>query len=348
MLGLTWTEDYQLYLETIWQWASYLPYLLVAYVLLTLLPKSLVRMKRFADADYEANRYRFHRCYGPELCCHVQGAQAQEAPVKQKQRKPVTRVYPKRQQQQPQPAQAKEEAAAPVLTALPPVKGSKVTKIARMFESGGNRRQVSRVAPVTLPQIRMFGASEGSNESTPCASRRSSSSTASQLTAQLQHIEHAMQLWQELEEEQQQQQQQQTQEKPASKLSDWEPRAVAVPAIRRTRGTSATPSTASPLSSSPEPTSPVLLRQPLALCLKSSMEDIFQAIARNAEEPELDSMDYLSSRDLLAPVTSIDDILSQRRFSRPLSAYSITDLLNEEQESMYINETTLQQLQATS
>lgn len=339
MLGITWTADHQLYLETAWQWLSYLPYLLVAYVLLTLLPKSLVRMKRFADADYEANRNRFHRCYGPDLCCHVQ---AQEAPVKQKQRKPVTRVYPKRQQQQQQPP-AKEEA---MVTGLPPVKGSKVTKIARMFESGGTKRQVSRVAPVTLPHIRMFGASEGSNESTPCASRRSSSSTASQLTAQLQHIEHAMQLWQELEEEQQQQHQQQ-QEKPVSKISDWEPRAVPVPAIIRTRGTSATPSTASPLSSSPEPTSPVLLRQPLALCLKSSMEDIFQAIARNAEVPEVDSLDYLSNMSTLSPVTSIDDILSQRRFSRPLSAYSITDLLNEEPESFYINETTLQQL-ATS
>lgn len=341
MWGLTWTADHQLYLETAWDWLSYLPYLLVAYVLLTLLPKSLLRMKRFADADYEANRLRYHRCYGPELCCHVQ--QTQEAPVqKQKQRKPVTRVYPKRQQQQQEPVG---------LATLPPVKGSKVTKIARMFESGNTtskQRQVSRVAPVTLPQIRMFGASEESSASTtPCASRRSSAS--SQLTAQLQHIEHAMQLWQELEEEQQQQQQQQ---KPASKLSDWEPRGVPVPAIRRTRGTSATPSTASPLSSSPEPTSPVLLRQPLALCLKSSMEDIFQAIARNAEEPEVDSasLECLNNTliNSLAPVTCIDDILSQRRFSRPLSAYSITDLLNEEQESIYINETTLQQLQATS
>lgn len=82
------------------------------------------------------------------------------------------------------------------------------------------------------------------------------------------------------------------------------------------------------------------------------MEDIFQAIARNAEEPEVDSasLECLNNTliNSLAPVTCIDDILSQRRFSRPLSAYSITDLLNEEQESIYINETTLQQLQATS
>lgn len=302
-------SDYQLYLDTAWEWMSYFSYLMVTYVLLTLLPKSLKRMKRFADADYEANRHRFHRCYGPDLCCHAHIQGQEVAPVKQKQRKPVTRVYPKRQ--------VKEE---PVVVTPPPVKRSNVTKIAKMFETGSTTRQVSRV----LPEIRMFGASEESNESTPCASRKSS--IATQLTAQLQHIEHAMQLWQELEEEQHQQK--------SSKLSDWEPIAVPLPAVRRTRGTSATPSTASPLSSSPEPTSPVLLRQPAALCLKSSMEDIFQAIARSAEE----SVDHNS----LAPITCIDDILSERRFSRPLSAYSITDLLNEEQESIYVNETTLQ------
>jgi len=69
------------------------------------------------------------------------------------------------------------------------------------------------------------------------------------------------------------------------------------------------------------------------------MEDIFQVIARSAEEPE-DCPDC----HCLSPVTSIDDILSERRFSRPLSAYSITDLLAEEQascveETTYINET---------
>ncbi|XP_060655751.1 uncharacterized protein LOC132790996 [Drosophila nasuta] len=327
------SEEYQVYLETALQWMSYVPYLVVTYVLLTLLPKSLLRMKRFADADYEANRNKYHRCYGPELCCHVQGLAQEATPVKQKQRKPVTRVYPKRQQ----PKEVKEEVPQVV---APPVKRSNVTKIARMFESGTAKRQVSRVLPSTLPEIRMFGASEESNESTPCASRKGS--IATQLTAQLQHIEHAMQLWQELEEEQHQQQQQ----KSSSKLSDWEPIsvpvAVPVPALRRTRGTSATPSTASPLSSSPEPASPVLLRQPPALCLKSSMEDIFQAIARSAEEP-LELVEQTEDSDSLAPVTCIDDILSERRFSRPLSAYSITDLLNEEQEqSIYVNETTLQ------
>ncbi|XP_017011596.2 uncharacterized protein [Drosophila takahashii] len=316
--------DYTDYLETAWELAleygEYLPYLLITYVIVTLLPKSLIRMKRFADADYEANRNNYHRCYGPELCCHVL---AQEGKVKQKARKPVTRVYPKRQ-------------VAPTKSELPPpspapVKRSNVTKIARMFETGNTRKvQVNRVAPVTLPEIRMFGASDESRDSTPCASRKTS--IASQLSAQLQHIEQTMHLWQELEEE------------PAKKSSnnnDWEPMAVPVP--RRTRGTSATPSTASPLSSSPEPEhsrSPVLLRKPPSLCLQTSMEDIFQVIARSAEEPESDCPDC----QCLSPVTSIDDILSERRFSRPLSAYSITDLLNEEQascveETTYINDT---------
>ncbi|EDW57111.1 uncharacterized protein [Drosophila virilis] len=302
--------DYQLYLETAGQWLSHLPYLLVAYVLLTLLPKSMMRIKRYADADFEANRHKFHRCYGPELCCHIH---AQALPAKQKQRKPVTRVYPKRHQ-----PQRTEQPAAPT------VKRNNVTKIARMFESGNATRQVSRVTP----EIRMFGASEESGESTPCASR--TGSIATQLTAQLQHIEQAMQLWQELEEEQQQA------EHKRPKVCDWEPMAMPLPALRRTCGTSATPSTASPLSSSPEPTSPLRLRQPPALWLKSSMEDIFQAIARSAEEP--------ADCNSLAPITCIDDILSERRFSRPLSAYSITDLLNEEHEAPFVNETTLLQM----
>ncbi|EDV95527.1 uncharacterized protein LOC6558380 [Drosophila grimshawi] len=321
--------DYELYLEAAWQWLSYLPHVLIIYVLLTLLPKSLRRIKRFADADFEANRLRFHRCYGPDLCCHAHKEELdKEAPLKQKQRKPVTRVYPKRQQP--------EANSAPCHNSTTPIKissSSNVTKIARMFEAGGNaggKRQVSRVAP----ELRMFGgaSNDGSTESTPCASRKSS--IATQLTAQLQHIEHAMQLWQELEEEQQQQQQQQ------SKLNDWKP----VPTIRQpcNGGTSATPSTASPLCSSPELTSPVQLRQPPALCLNSSIEDIFQAIARSAEEPGDINWRHL------APVTCIDDILSERRFSRPLSAYSITDLLKEEQETLCLNETKLQLPLATS
>ncbi|XP_017022820.1 uncharacterized protein [Drosophila kikkawai] len=310
--------DYTEYLEAAWEWAEWLPYLLVTYVLVTLVPKSLVRMKRFADADYEANRNKFHRCYGPELCCHVLAQEQASGKVKPKARKPVTRVYPKRQQVPP-----KEELPPP---SPAPVKRSNVTKIARMFETGATR-QVNRVAPVTLPEIRMFGASDESRDSTPCASRKTS--IASQLSAQLQHIEHAMHLWQELEEEP---------TKKAPTHNDWEP--MAVPAPRRTRGTSATPSTASPLSSSPElEASPVLRRKPPSLCLQTSMEDIFQVIARSAEEPE-DRPDC----HCLSPVTCIDDILSERRFSRPLSAYSITDLLNEEQaacveEATYINET---------
>ncbi|XP_017108516.2 uncharacterized protein [Drosophila bipectinata] len=313
--------DYMDYLDTAREWAEWLPYLLVAYVVLTLVPKSLVRMKRFADADYEAHRNHYHRCYGPELCCHVLAQEQASGKVKPKARKPVTRVYPKRQQ-----VQAKEELAPPVPA---PVKRSNVTKIARMFESG-NTRQVSRVAPeIRLPEIRMFGASDDSRDSTPCASRKPS--IASQLSAQLQHIEQSMHLWQELEEEP-------GTKKTTSSHSDWEP--MAVPVARRTRGTSATPSTASPLSSSPEaePSSPVLLRKPPSLCLQTSMEDIFQVIARSAEEPE-------EPRNLncLSPVTSIDEILSERRFSRTLSAYSITDLLNEEQsssvdESVFLNE----------
>lgn len=322
---MTTASDYQVYLETAWQWLNYLPYLLVAYVLLTLLPKSLMRMKRFADADFEANRHKFHRCYGPELCCHAHvkanaQAQTQELPAKQpKQRKPVTRVYPKRQQPLTRPE-------------LPSIKHNNVTKIARMFESGNTTRQVSRVTPVALPDVRLLGASEGSSETTPCVSRKGSIAT------QMQHIEHAMQLWQELQDQQQQQQQPQPQQQKS--VNDWEPMsAMPVPSIRRSLGTSATPSTASPLCSSPEPQSPLLLRQPPALCLKSSMEDIFQAIARSAEEP----VDCNS----LSPITCIDDILSERRFSRPLSAYSITDLLNEEQETLFVNETTLQQLETS-
>ncbi|XP_030386009.1 uncharacterized protein LOC115632875 [Scaptodrosophila lebanonensis] len=329
--------DYMAYLETGWE---NLPYLIIAYVLLTLLPKSFLRMKRFADADYEVNRHKYHRCYGPEVCCHVKEATAaaQALPGKSKARKPVTRVYPKRQQS------VREEALVPVAAAAP-VKRSNVTKIARMFETGATR-QVNRVSPTlshfTMPEIRMFGASGESAESTPCGSRKGS--IATQLSRQLQNIEQPMHLWHELDEDKQEQR------KELGGRNDWHSEPVsAMPVKRRTRGTSATPSTASPLSSSPEPASPVLLRQPLALCLKSSMEDIFQAIARSAEQEE----PLFADCNSLAPVTCIDDIISERRFSRPLSAYSITDLLNEEQaagveEATYVNDTLQEQAIAIS
>ncbi|XP_068140332.1 uncharacterized protein [Drosophila tropicalis] len=229
-------------------------------------------------------------------------------------------------QQQPQSSVGHPKEELPPLPV--PVKRSNVTKIARMFETGNTSssgKPTTRVSPLTLPEIRMFGASEESNESTPCASRKSS------IASHLRHIEQAMlQLEEEL---QNHHHQPQTQQHPTAESvktsssaivathSDWEPMAVPVLRHGSRRGTSATPSTASPLSSSsPEPpASPVMLRQPTDFCLDLSMENIFQAIARSAEES-----------DSLSPVTCIDDILSERRFSRPLSAYSITDLLNEE------------------
>ncbi|XP_037940645.1 uncharacterized protein LOC119673441 [Teleopsis dalmanni] len=69
------------------------------------------------------------------------------------------------------------------------------------------------------------------------------------------------------------------------------------------------------------------------LNVQPSLEDVIVTITRNVDKNE---NTVNSSCNYLMPVNSIDDILSQRRLSRPLSAYSISDLLLNEENSRFV------------
>ncbi|KAM7355039.1 uncharacterized protein ACRADG_001270 isoform 1-T4 [Cochliomyia hominivorax] len=343
--------EYLEYLETAWH---YMPYVFYTFVFLTLIPKSLSKINQFAKADYEANRRKWHKCYAPDICCHNL-AESAEALPKQKPRKAVTRVYPKKQV-------TKQEI--PLSTTSSPVvpdeptniykrqvhTHTNVNKIAKMFENGGVQKKINRVTPTVLPSdFRRFSMDfddeEGFNKKEDYTSQQSHESPLKKENVVLRRLS---KLSQELEENNENSSnvlnQMSHEEHQDLHNSSW--RSEPIPIQRRKRqvpsslhipnGNSATPSTMSPAHSSPlssprscnSPVQDSLLRNaPPVLNMNTSLEDLFVAIAKSAENSD----GFLfADGSSLSPVTSIDDILSQRRLSRPLSAYSISDLLNDE------------------
>lgn len=329
--------EYLSHIYTAWQYLPYLYYPFLAYVFLTLLPKSLGKMKTFANTNYEANRNKYHRCYGPEQCCHVLGSQTIPKP---KVRKAVTRVYPKRQTNEDQ-----HEASSSMKRSSAKLSKVHVNEIAKMFENGGTAsRKVNRVQPTTvLPELRLSTSDYTEQELVEAFNNNRKFAVQQEL---LDNIENEANI---------------CNQPLAAPLDDmdinWRSEPIQIPTARQavtqrqqfaaapttgtllfSDGTSATPtSTGSPVDSlldspvhmraSPRESTLSLAGGPLNL--KSSMEDIFAAIARSAECGG-DCGFKFAGYNTLAPVTSIDDILSERRLSRPLSAYSISDLLSEE------------------
>lgn len=334
--------DYLAYLETFW---AYFPYLFYSFVFLTLIPKSLRRIKTFADTDYEANRQKYHRCYAPDICCHTLG----EAVPKPKPRKAVTRVYPKRHSTAGTTETYHAKHDATPTTTVNHIKrqvepasiqtNTHVNQIAKMFENVPTvtvspallGRKINRVTP-TIQTQDDAGAEDAMHA--PTTKSTLNASRLSQLLSQEQ-LENSLSLLQETNTDEEQNC---WHDSPPRRMKR---RADAPNSLNyHGAGTSTTPSTASPVASSPPSDSPPLSSSPLTtspvlfrpqLNMKSSLEDIFAAIARNAEKSE--NFIYAGCKSL-SPVTSIDDILSQRRLSRPLSAYSISDLLNEESTAM--------------
>ncbi|XP_061394989.1 uncharacterized protein LOC133330566 [Musca vetustissima] len=348
------------YLEYAIELWHYVPYIFYAFVFLTLIPKSLRRINEFAKTDYEANRHKYHRCYGPELCCHVLEGDEQHLP-KQKPRKAVTRVYPKKQASGGKKEEKPTTAAAATNSHEEPANVYKrqvhthtnVNKIAKMFESGGVQKKINRVTPTILPDFRRCSLNFDDDDhdlferkeviSTKVLEDQHSTTTPRKRENVV--LRRLSKLSQELEE---------NNENSANVLNqmpgghnDWHSEAINIEKSQRSRPTalnlsdinSATPSTMSPNHSSSSPqSSPHSSNSPLTLSpveknvpilnMKSSLEDIFAAIAKSAEDS--DGFLYRGCNSL-SPVTSIDDILSQRRLSRPLSAYSISDLLNDDQ-----------------
>lgn len=340
--------EYAEYLEAVWY---YLPYIFYTFVFLTLIPKSLGKINQFARADYEANRNKWHRCYAPDICCHNLAEMGESLP-KQKPRKAVTRVYPKKQA-------VKQEVGSTTATAHADEPANiykrqvhthtNVNKIAKMFENGGVQKKINRVTPTVLPtDFRRISMDFDDEEffhkpKENCKQLHESASKKESVV-----LKRLSKMSQDMEE---------NNENSANILnqlshddhkdllnSSWRSEPITVQRRKRQvptnlnlNGSSATPSTVSPAHSSPvssprschspaTSSSPVLRHAPL-LNMNTSLEDLFVAIAKSAENS--DGFLY-SAGSSLSPVTSIDDILSQRRLSRPLSAYSISDLLNDE------------------
>ncbi|XP_005179055.1 uncharacterized protein LOC101899462 [Musca domestica] len=346
--------EYSEFLEYAIELWHYVPYIFYAFVFLTLIPKSLRKINDFAKADYEANRHKYHRCYGPELCCHV--LEGDEHLPKQKARKAVTRVYPKKQTIDGK----KEEKSATTKTTAAPVANSheepanvykrqvhthtNVNKIAKMFESGGVQKKINRVTPTVLPDFRRCSLNFDDDDHDLFERKEVVVANKVEPPKKRENVvlRRLSKLSQELEE---------NNENSANILNqlstgDWHSEPITTEKTKRhipaalnlSDINSATPSTMSPNhssspnspSNSPIPSlSPVEKNVPI-LNMKSSLEDIFAAIAKSAEDSE--GFLYRGCNSL-SPVTSIDDILSQRRLSRPLSAYSISDLLNDDQSS---------------
>ncbi|XP_075160703.1 uncharacterized protein LOC142233599 [Haematobia irritans] len=343
--------EYLEYAQQIWQ---YLPYAFYAFVFLTLIPKSLGKINAFAKANYEANRYKYHRCYGPEICCHV--FENEDHLPKQKPRKAVTRVYPKKQ------VVKKEEKTLQPLAVDEPSNVYKrqvhthtnVNKIAKMFESGGVQKKINRVTPTILPDFRRASMNFADDDDDDMFERKDTLSVPKVEVVTPKKRENVVlrrlsKLSQELEENNENSSnvlnQMPKEEVKLDRKTSWHSEPIAVqrrkrdipPPLNFNEFNSATPSTISPAHTSP-PSSPShstnspvsfspMERNVPALNMKSSLEDIFAAIAKSAE----DSDGFLfRGCGSLSPVTSIDDILSERRLSRPLSAYSISDLLNDD------------------
>ncbi|XP_013100460.2 uncharacterized protein LOC106082466 [Stomoxys calcitrans] len=341
--------EYMEYATLAWE---YLPYAFYAFVFLTLIPKSVGKINAFAKANYEANRYKYHRCYGPELCCHILEGGEEHLP-KQKSRKAVTRVYPKKQ------VGKKDAKPASTVSVEEPANVYKrqvhthtnVNKIAKMFESGGVQKKINRVTPTVLPDFRRCSMNFDDEEE---MYERKDSLTVPKVEVCMPKkrenvvLRRLPKLSQELEENNENSSnvlnQMPREEVPTDFKASWRSEPIAIQKPKREipaplslhELSSATPSTMSPSHSSP-PSSPHSECSPVALSplerfapmlnMKSSLEDIFAAIAKSAEDS--DGFLYRSCSSL-SPVTSIDDILSERRLSRPLSAYSISDLLNDD------------------
>ena len=342
--------EYMDYLESLW---FYLPYLFYAFVFLSLIPKSLKKINDFARADYEANRNKWHRCYAPDICCHNLADTNTEPLAKQKPRKAVTRGYPKKQQQ------SNKEA---IVSTTSPANDSQaniykrqvhthtnVNKIAKMFENGGVQKKINRVTPTVLPadfrRASMDLDDEIFHKKEDFTQPQSQENSVKKENVVLRRLSKLAQELEENNENSANVLNQMPAEEQDLLNTSWRSEPINIQRRKRQvpqnlvlNASSATPSTISPACSSPlssphscnsplPGSSSPLLRNAPVLNMNTSLEDLFKAIAKSAENSEGFLYSGCAS---LSPVTSIDDILSQRRLSRPLSAYSISDLLNDE------------------
>lgn len=321
--------EYVEYLEVAWDYLQicwvYSPWMAYFLAFVTLVPK--VWKRTVSRAETELQTVKFHRCYGATRCCHP----LEESDDIVRPRKKVLRRIPpplKRNsistdiedkfESTIHSSQTSASTAAPLL----PTQPNHVNQIAKMFE--GNVRKVNRVMPIVTNEH-----NSGLQQKPPPQQQREqpdeSAMTKKLVTDDLKYEKMTLR---NLEERYfkpsppaappastikpssyltgKQENIPENDENSGDVLNRPLEKSTSNIVVHRRRYPSTSPSPPPPKQLSSRPNS-----------LMASIENIFALAGKATLTPTG------------GPVTSIEEILSQRRLSRPLSAYSISDLLGD-------------------
>lgn len=327
--------EYLEYLEVVWDYLvifwAYSPWIAYFLAFVTLVPK--IWKQTVSGAEIELRTVKFHRCYGAERCCHP----LEEADDIVRPRKKVLRRFPAPKRDpsttiddkfestiihSSQTATSSSSSSQQAPTLLP-TQPNHVNQIAKMFE--GNARKVNRVTPIVTNehnsglQQQQHQHQQQQQQSDESAMTKKSvnddlkyekmtlrnleeryfkpsplaapppSSSSSTISTKTENIP-------------------ENDENSGDLLNCPLEKSTSSIAIQRRRQPSTSPSP-------PPPPPSKQLSRPNSLM--ASIENIFALAGKATLSPNG------------GPVTSIEEILSQRRLSRPLSAYSISDLLGD-------------------
>lgn len=282
--------DYTDYLVTIWEWALVLwEYAPWMAYVFALTLVPKVWRRTCLGAEEELKNIKFHRCYGADRCCHP----LQEDEITRPRRKIIRRLPLKTDVI----ASNKTESEPAAVHSPPPTLQTHVNQIAKMFE--GNARKVNRVTPIITNEP--SSDHQSSEELVPkklFSEKKPERPVLKNLDDR--YFKPSPMKQENIPE---------NDENSANVLN--RPLEQSSIVIRRRRQPSMSPSPPSPRPLSRQSSRPN--------SLKASIENIF-ALANQCTK---------GSCGPSGPVTSIEEILSQRRLSRPLSAYSISDLLGD-------------------
>ncbi|XP_055913706.1 uncharacterized protein LOC129947234 [Eupeodes corollae] len=316
--------DYFEYLEVAWAYFlifwEYSHWIAYALAFITLVPK--VWRRTVNGAETELRNVKFHRCYGAERCCHP--LEADDSEIVRPRKKVLRRFPPKRDLSTEDKLESSHSqtssASASQVAALLPTQPNHVNQIAKMFE--GNARKVNRVTPIITNEQ----SSSGLHQQSPDEAVTKKKTVNDDLKYEKMTLRNLEERY----------------FKPSPATAAATVVAVTTAAglgkpenipendensgdllNRPLSSSSSSPSTANIViqrrrypSTSPSPPPPKQLSRPNSL--KASIENIFALASKGGLSPNGGG-----------PVTSIEEILSQRRLSRPLSAYSISDLLGD-------------------
>ncbi|XP_055843013.1 uncharacterized protein LOC129909889 [Episyrphus balteatus] len=306
--------EYFEYLEVIWDYLlilwAYSPWIAYFLAFVTLVPK--ICKRTVIGAENELRNVKFHRCYGAERCCHPLDADDDVV----RPRKKVLRRFaaPKREESSSTVHSSESTAAPPPPVALLPTQPNHVNQIAKMFE--GNARKVNRVTPIVTHDS---GLNQQQSDEGAMTKKTLTGGGGDELKYEKMTLRNLEERY----------------FKPSpittTSTTTMMIKPENIPENDENSGDllncplETSPSSASSAniviqrrrypSTSPSPPPPRQLSRPNSL--KASIENIFALVGKSGLSPTG------------GPVTSIEEILSQRRLSRPLSAYSISDLLGD-------------------